>query len=81
MHESDPEFHRLDALMTAYPPASVPEGFAERAMQRVEAETPAVPVWERPWVQWLAASLGLALTLGRLLTYIFSAWLAVELAG
>lgn len=81
MHKTDSEFDELDALMNNHPISHVPEGFPGHVMQRIDMQAPWTMLWDRPWVQWAVAGIGLAFTLGRVLSYIFSAWLAVELAG
>ncbi len=81
MHDDPIEFDRLDALLAAHPPASGPADFAAAVMQRISTAQPRIPLWEHPAIQWIAASIGLFFTLGRLLGYIFSAWLSIQLAG
>ncbi|MEA3277340.1 MAG: hypothetical protein U9Q81_19075 [Pseudomonadota bacterium] len=81
MNEQDPDLAALDALIEAHPPDNAPAGFPERVMGLVASEPLVRPFWQRDWVQWLAAGVGLALTLGRLVGYILSVWLAVEVAG
>ena len=80
-HQSEPKLERLDTLIESHPPAPPPLGFAARVMGHLARELHPVPFWQRPWVQWLATTLGLVLALGRLVGYILSAWLAVEVAG
>ena len=81
MPEADSEFDELDALINDHCITHVPEGFSGRVMQHIEMQIPAIMLWEHPWIQWVAAGIGLAFALGRLVGYIFSAWLAIELAG
>ena len=81
MRKTDLEFDQLDSIINDHPPVKVTEGFTERVMQAVELQRPWVSLWDRPWVQMAATAIGLSFALWRLLSYIFSAWLAIELAG
>jgi len=81
MNKTDLEFDRLDSLINDHHTINVPAGFSKRVMKDIELQSLWVKLWERPWVQWAAASIGLAFAMGRLLNYIFSAWLTIELAG
>jgi hypothetical protein len=81
MHDDPSEFDRLDALMQAHPPAQGAADLPARIMGKIGKLPPAAAVWRYQVVQWLAAGVGIFFTLGRLLSYIFSAWLSIELAG
>ena len=81
MSDNRCEFDGLDRLMTAHPPSSGPADFPERLMRQIASVSALPPLWQSPTIQWLAAAAGLIFTLGRLLAYIFSAWLSVQLAG
>jgi hypothetical protein len=77
----DPRFQHLDALLQRCSPPPPPADFPRRVMRRIAITPLPAPLWVRPWAQWLAASLGLVLAAGRLLGYVFSAWLATGQAG
>jgi len=81
MNKTDLELESLDSLIKEHSATIVPEDFSKRVMKHIEIQPLLVRLWERPWVQWAAASIGLAFAMARLLNYIFSAWLAIELAG
>jgi len=81
MHDTDSEFDRLDRLMGTHPPPAGTADFPKRVMHRLAGRTPVLPIWQYPIVQWLATAAGLWFVLGRLLGYIFSAWLSIQLAG
>jgi len=81
MNKTDLEFDSLDLLIKDHSATIVPEGFSKRIMKHIETQSRFVGLWDHPWAQWAAASIGLAFAMGRLLNYIFSTWLAIELAG
>lgn len=81
MNKTDLEFESLDSLIKEHSATIVPEDFSKRVMKHIETQSPLLRLWDRPWAQWAAASIGLAFAIGRLFNYIFSAWLAIELAG
>ena len=71
----------LDRLIRAHPPQGPAPWLATRVMARVRDKTIAPPAWQTPWLQRLAAGVGLALALTKLVTYVLSAWIVVEIAG
>lgn len=71
----------LDRLIRIHPPQGPAPGLSGRIMERIRTETIAPPLWQAVWIQRLAAGLGLALALYRVLGYLLSAWIAVEIAG
>jgi hypothetical protein len=81
MHDDDYEFERLDRLIGANPPPSGTQDFPELVMRNLTGRSQILPIWQYPLVQWLATGTGLLFALGRLLGYIFSAWLSIQLAG
>ena len=81
MHDPDTEFEQLDHLIISHPPSSGPAHFPEWVMHHLAERSQHLPLWQYPMLQWLAAFTGLLFTLGRLLGYIFSAWLSIQLAG
>ena len=81
MHDNPAEFDRLDQLIDAHPPADGSADLTERVLQRIATRSPQTPIWQHQLMPWLAAAIGLFFTLGRLLGYIFSAWLSTQLAG
>ena len=81
MHDPDSEFEQLDRLISTHPPSSGPVNFSDLVMQKLDEHSQLLPIWQYPVVQWLATTAGLLFALGRLLGYIFSAWLSVQLAG
>jgi hypothetical protein len=81
MHDHSVEFNRLDQLIKAHPPAAGSADLAERVMQQLTTSSPQTPIWQHQLMPWLAAAIGLFFTLGRLLGFIFSAWLSTQLAG
>jgi hypothetical protein len=81
MHESDTEYEQLDRLLRSHPSFSAPPHFSERVMQRLADHSQLLPIWQYPVVQWFATATGLMFALSRLLAYIFSAWLSIQLAG
>lgn len=75
------KFSLLDELMVNHRLATPSKDFARQVMQRVNKEMPRMPIWEQDWFQWLATAVGLAFAVGRLVSYILSAWAVVELSG
>jgi hypothetical protein len=81
LHHPDNEFERLDRLINSHPPSSGPMNFSALVMQKLDERSQILPIWQYPVVQWLATTVGLLFALGRLLGYIFSAWISIQLAG
>lgn len=81
MHDPDNEFERLDRLIGSYLPSNGPVDFPELLMRKLDDRSQLLPILQYPILQWFAASAGLLFARGRLLGYIFSAWLSVQLAG
>ena len=81
MHDPHAKFDRLDQLMNSLPPYSGPAEFPSLVMRRLTTRSQVRSLWQYPLIQWLATGIGLFFTLGRLVSYIFSAWLSIQLAG
>lgn len=81
MHDDPSEFDRLDALISVHPPNGAPADLPVRVMRKIAHLPRTTAIWHLQAIQWLAAGVGILFTLGRLLSYIFSAWLSIELAG
>jgi hypothetical protein len=55
-----------------------PEGFAQRVMGRLEHLPRAREVRDAPrWLPWVAVICGVVLGIGELVSFMFSAWIAV----
>lgn len=81
MHDFSDDRDRLDELLGATGFAEPPGDFSAGVMARVKAAGQEHSPGLSAWLQWLGVGLGAALTVVRLLGFIFSAWLALDAAG
>jgi hypothetical protein len=76
---------QLDRLVMETPLPDVPDGFATRVMQQIEAEKvqakPKFVLATDEVVQFILGLLGLLLTTTSLVRFIFSAWLITAVAN
>ena len=70
----------LEQLLGRHALPEPPPGFSDDLMARLDTEPAPRPLWQRPWLQWSAVGLGFGLTLMRLVSYVFGAWLALASA-